>query len=598
VPPIQDIKCVADLVDVWSTTSPAERAYTFLECGDEEGTSMTWSDVRIRSHAIAGALAGVVEPGSRALLLFPPGLDFIPAFFGTLKAGGIAVPSYPPSGSADRLTARLRGIVGDADVAVILTTSSLRDRAGTLCALVPELASRPWIAVDDLHPGSGTPCDRFRTNEDDVALLQYTSGSTSSPRGVMVTHRNLLDNLQTSARLGRHDRHSVSVSWLPVSHDMGLIQGVLQPAYSGCAGYLMAPLAFLQRPARWLRAISRVRATHSGAPNFAYDLCTRRLGADERRALDLRSWRVAFNGSEPVGQATLDAFERAFSECGFRRDAFRPAYGLAEATLLVTTTADGAEPQSVSVDEGALRHGRIVPVFPSDAGQLRQRAARTLVACGSPPSGMRVEIVDPAQHTRCAPGQIGEIWVAGASVTRGYWNRPIETDATFAARLAETGEGPFLRTGDLGFQHRGQLVIAGRLKDVLIVRGLKHHPHDIESSVEAAHPAIRRGCTAAFAVTVGDERVAIAAEIERPHSGADASSLGSVTDAIRSAVARAHGIDVCAVALLHPGGLPKTTSGKVQRYACRDGLMAGELSALSVWSIVELGADTPLERTA
>jgi acyl-CoA synthetase (AMP-forming)/AMP-acid ligase II len=364
-----------------------------------------------------------------------------------------------------------------------------------------------------------------------------------------VTHVNLIHNLSDAHALAGHGPRSVSVSWLPVIHDMGLIQGVLQPAFSGFPAWLMSPAAFLQRPARWLHAISRTGATISGGPNFAYELCVRRISPQERIGLDLSRWQLAFNGAEPIRQSTLDGFCEAFGPCGFETGAFRPSYGLAEATLLVSTGA------------GAT------------------------AACGSPAPGTDVRIVDPQTRRECEPGTPGEIWISGPGVAAGYWNQPGSTRTTFNARIADTSEGPFLRSGDIGVLRDDGLHVTGRIKDVLIVRGIKHFPQDIEGTVERASPWLRAGCCAVFAVpgTDGDD-VAVAAEVEAATSpGLSADAL--ILD-IREAVGAAHGIQVSAVALVAPGAIPKTTSGKLQRFACREGLLSGRMIPLSFWAAV------------
>ena len=313
-------------------------AFTFLEAGEQEGPALTWRDLDLRSRALGAAIAARVQPGARVLIMLPPTVDFVPAFFGVLYAGAVAVPTYPPSGArADRSSARLRGMIADAGITLVLSSSAVRAHAPSLEALVPELAGLPWIDVEDASDEVAEAWRVPRCGLETLALLQYTSGSTAVPRGVIVTHGNLLHNLAHGAALAGYDRNSVAVSWLPVNHDMGLINGVLQPVFSGYPSYLMSPAAFLQRPARWLQAISRYGATHSGGPNFAYDLCTRRVTDEDRAALDLSTWRIAYNGSEPVRRATLENFHRAFAPCGFKWDALRPAYGLAESTLLVTS---------------------------------------------------------------------------------------------------------------------------------------------------------------------------------------------------------------------------------------------------------------------
>jgi acyl-CoA synthetase (AMP-forming)/AMP-acid ligase II len=535
---------------------PDDTAYTFLDDGEAAGAALSWGELDRRASALAAAVAASATPGARALILCPPGLSFIPAFFGALRARTIAVSAYPPrTGRAgidphDRMLARLRAIARDAAPAVILASSALAERSAAVTALVPELGQATWIDID-VDGASGQAYLGTRIDPDAVAFLQYTSGSTAEPRGVMVTHANLIRNLADSHALAHHDRTSASVSWLPVIHDMGLIQGILQPAFSGFSAWLMSPAAFLQRPSRWLRAISAHRATISGGPNFAYELCVRRIGAPEREGLDLRRWQLAFNGAEPIRQSTLEAFHDMFAPCGFDANAFRPCYGLAEATLLVTTG----------------------------------RGAST--ACGQPAPGTDIRIVDPQTLRPCAGATPGEIWVAGPGVAAGYWNQPEETAAIFGARMGESGEGPFLRTGDLGVLLEDGLHVTGRIKDVLIVRGVKHFPQDIEGTVERASPWVRPGCCAAFAIPgVDGDTIAVAAELE---SAGETGSHDTVILNIREAVGAAHGIQVSAVALVAPGSIPKTTSGKLQRFACREGLLNGRLTPLLFWSADQAG---------
>lgn len=568
-----------ELLRARADAQPADRAYTFLDNGEEEGGAITWAELDLRARAIGAAIAERVPAGSRVLILCPPSLGFVPAFFGVLYAGCVAVPAYPPSASrADRAVARLKGMLDDAGIAIVLAPASLRMRAARFDALLPGLSALTWIDLDEIPDAQADGWRDPGSTLESLALLQYTSGSTASPRGVMVTHGNLLDNLERSASIAGHDAGSLSISWLPVNHDMGLIDGVLQPAFSGYPAYLMSPAAFLQRPARWLQAISRYRATHSGGPNFAFDLCTRRVAEEDRGALDLGSWRIAFNGSEPVRRSTLEGFQRAFGQCGFRWTAFRPAYGLAESTLLVTSTRTGEPPAFLSVDPAALACGVVRASTEPDA--------RPLVASGTTFAGARVLIVDPATRRALGDDAVGEIWVSGKSVAAGYWRRDEETAATFGAFTADSHEGPFLRTGDLGFMRDGRLFVTGRIKDVLIVRGMKHYPHDIESTAEQAHDAIRQGCCAAFSIeTDGEERIALVAEVEPRQGAANAvDDIAPAIPAVRQAVADSHQIALLAVVLVNAGTLPKTTSGKLQRYLCRDAFRGGALQVLAAWA--------------
>ncbi|MBI4410450.1 MAG: fatty acyl-AMP ligase [Gemmatimonadetes bacterium] len=575
-------RSLVDLLRFRAGVEPHARAYTFLVNGETEGASLTYGELDERARATAAMLQeSGVAPGDRALLLYPPGLDFMSAFFGSLYAGAVAVPAYPPNPPhPSRGLPRLLAVLGEAGVRVVLSTEAVAAGLPALAPHAPELAALPWLATDRLAAGAADSWRDPGIGPRALAFLQFTSGSTASPRGVMVGHGNLLHNLAYANHLAENDATSVSLSWLPVIHDMGLIEGVLQPLYAGFPAYLMAPNSFLQRPLRWLQAISRYRVTNSGGPNFAYDLCVRKVAPEQRAALDLSSWRMAFNGAEPIRRDTLRAFHDAFRGCGFRWSAFYPVYGLAEATLLVSSGGRDYEPVIAELDAGELARGVVA----------HQNGGRTaaLVASGRLGFGTRVEIVDPATRTRAAPGRIGEIWIASPSVAHGYWERPEETERTFRAYLADTGEGPFLRTGDLGFLADGELFIAGRLKDVLIVRGAKHFPQDIELDVERRHPAIRPGCSAAFSCDDGEaERVVVAAEVD-PRAlrrAAPAALVEEVVLAVREGVAAEHGIQLHAVALLGLGGVPRTSSGKVRRTACRAAFLAGTLDEVARWSV-------------
>jgi acyl-CoA synthetase (AMP-forming)/AMP-acid ligase II len=525
-----------------------------------------------------------VRPGDRALLLYPPGLEFIPAFFGCLYSGVIAVPAYPPQPSqASRTLPRLLSIVADADVAIVLANSNVVDAAARMMGEAPGLGSIPWLATDTVSDGRAEDWREVAIASDDLAFLQYTSGSTASPRGVMVSHANLLHNLAYASHAADRDRSTRSVSWLPVIHDMGLIEGVLGPVFGGYAAYLMAPASFLHRPIRWLRAITRYRASTSGGPNFAYDLCVRKITEAQRAELDLSSWRAAYNGAEPIRAETLEAFHARFKDVGFRWRSFYPVYGLAESTLLVSTGDRDYEPVIRDVSSDALTRGHLKPARP------RGSATRPLVSSGPVSFGTRVVVVDPSTRQQCSDGRVGEIWVESPSVAGGYWRRDGESRETFHAHLAG-GDGPFLRTGDLGALHDGELFVTGRLKDVLIVRGFKHYPQDLEHTAERQHAAIRPGCSAAFSIDGDDgEAVAIALEVDRrqvPQLDDPAERdgfLASLIDRVRVAVVEHHGIVLSAVSVLSHGAMPKTSSGKLRRRACRDAFRDGSLDEIARW---------------
>lgn len=578
-------KTLVELLRARSAEQGGDVAFTFLVDGEHEGPRCTFAELDAGARAVASALRERgVRPGDRALLLYPPGLEFIPAFFGCLYSGVIAVPAYPPQPSqASRTLPRLLSIVADADVAIVLANSNVVDAAARMMGEAPGLGSIPWLATDTVSDGRAEDWREVAIASDDLAFLQYTSGSTASPRGVMVSHANLLHNLAYASHAADRDRSTRSVSWLPVIHDMGLIEGVLGPVFGGYAAYLMAPASFLHRPIRWLRAITRYRASTSGGPNFAYDLCVRKITEAQRAELDLSSWRAAYNGAEPIRAETLEAFHARFKDVGFRWRSFYPVYGLAESTLLVSTGDRDYEPVIRDVSSDALTRGHLKPARP------RGSATRPLVSSGPVSFGTRVVVVDPSTRQQCSDGRVGEIWVESPSVAGGYWRRDGESRETFHAHLAG-GDGAFLRTGDLGALHDGELFVTGRLKDVLIVRGFKHYPQDLEHTAERQHAAIRPGCSAAFSIDGDDgEAVAIALEVDRrqvPQLDDPAERdgfLASLIDRVRVAVVENHGIVLSAVSVLSHGAMPKTSSGKLRRRACRDAFRDGSLDEIARW---------------
>jgi amino acid adenylation domain-containing protein len=505
-------------------------------------------------------------------MLFPPGLEYVGAFFGCLYARAVPVPAYPPR--PNRSFDRLRAIVNDARPAIALTTEVILAQIGPRLAQSPELQSLRWEAVEAIGDAEAEAWLRPRIDEDTLALLQYTSGSTSTPKGVSVSHGNLLYNERMIQRAFEQDERSVIAGWLPLFHDMGLIGNVLQPLYAGARCILLPPLAFLQRPACWLEAITRYQATTSGGPNFAYDLCVRKIRPEQRESLQLSSWTVAFNGAEPVHRETLDRFAEAFAPCGFRREAFYPCYGLAEATLFVSGGVRMQGARTRDFQRAGLERNCAVPA----EGEV---GARSLVSCGTAWLEQRIQIVDPASETPLEPGAIGEIWASGPSVAKGYWNRPEESELTFRARLAGRGEETFLRTGDLGFVLDDELYVTGRLKDLLIIRGRNHYPQDIERTVERCDPALRPGEGAAFSVEVGgEERLVVVQEVTR---GTHPQDLTRTVEAIRRAVAEEHEIQTYAIVLLRAGSILKTSSGKIQRRALRHAFLDGSLAAIFEW---------------
>ena len=530
-------------------------------------------------HLADGALSAAAETPHgaslqwggtpRALLLYPPGLDFVAAFFGCLYAGVIAVPSYPPAPSRPgRGQPRLKAILEDCSPRFVLTTEALAARVASLREELPGLAECEVIVTESIPEALAESWQAPEIGPETIAFLQYTSGSTSDPKGVMVSHGNLAHNEEVIREACGHDERSTFVSWLPIYHDMGLIGGVLQPLWVGAACVLMAPVAFLQRPVRWLRAIAKWRAHTSGAPDFAYDLCARKVTPEQLEGLDLSSWRVAFDGAEPVRAHTLEVFVDAFGPAGFRPEAFFPCYGLAEATLIVSGRSR-PQPPTVRSFRGLEEHR---------AEEAEEGSP--LVGCGPAGLGLEITIADPETGEERGPEEVGEIWVSGGSVAQGYWNRPEQSEITFRARLAGRPGARFLRTGDLGFLRGGELFVTGRIKDLIIVRGRNHYPQDLERTAAASHPALRGGAGAAFSVEgTGSESAALVQEIDPRRTAEAEEALG----ALRQALAEEHEIPLSAVLLVKAGTVPKTTSGKVQRQLCRRLFLEGSLQPVATW---------------
>lgn len=554
---------LADLLRRRADEQPSRTGYVFLGESGAEPEQLTYAELDRRAAAIGARLAAVAAEGDRALLLYHAGLDFVTAFFGCIQAGVIAVPAPSPlPGRMERMVPALRSIAADCAPRVILTTAAIRAELAPLAAL----GEVEWIETDRVPATSGR-VDR-PARPDEIAYLQYTSGSTASPRGVTVAHQTVLANLEAACRYSGQGPEGTAVNWLPHYHDMGLAS-LLGALYAGHRCAFMSPLTFISRPLAWLKAITEYGGTWTGAPSFAFELCARRARAEDLAELDLRTLEWIAVGAEPVRPDALEHFARTFRPAGLRNDVFAPCYGLAESVVLASGSA-ARSVRSVAFDAASLQSLRAVEAAPGAESRL-------LAGCGLPPDGHDAVIANPETRRRCADGVVGEIWLRGPSVAGGYWNRPDESDETFGAHLADDGSGPYLRTGDLGFFWGGELFVAGRLKDLIVVGGTNHHPEDLERTVEECHPAIRRTGVAAFSVEAGGERVVVLAEVRRN------APLDEVRRAIARAVAAGHQLSVDAVGLLPPRTIPKTSSGKIRRGACRDAWLDGELAFLSRW---------------
>jgi acyl-CoA synthetase (AMP-forming)/AMP-acid ligase II len=581
---------------------------TFLQ-GGETPISMSYSELDQQARMVAVRLQELGGKGERALILAQPGLEYLAAYFGAIYAGWIPVPAYPPQPrSLERDLPRVERVIRDCTPRAVLTTWLIGQMSWSLPPLASMLARVTTLVTDELSAVDPSDWRDPRATGDDLALLQYTSGSVGEPKGVMVSHANLVANIGAIVRIGLRPGGAF-VSWLPQYHDMGLIGAMFGPIYAGMPLTFMSPLDFLMKPMRWLRAMSRVRATATVAPNFAYALAARKCRDEELDDLDLSSLELVFNGAEPVRSDVMDAFCGRFSRCGFRREAFYPCYGLAESTLIAAGAARPGPPTAVRYSSDGLGRGEAI--------RTRERG-RDLVSCGGEIGGGKIRIVDPDSRERLPERQVGEIWLQGPSVSRGYWGRDDLSRQVFRARIKDgEGDGFWLRTGDLGFVDAGMLFIVGRLKDLIIVRGVNHHPQDIELTVEEAHRSIRRGCVTAFAVETEcpDEQLVIVAELERRVSDrrrehrvvdwmaeqrrverrhadgvellGDAApeaaplSMAEVLDVIARRVSVVHGVAPGWVLLVPAATVPKTPSGKLQRRATRERLLAGHLSVLA-----------------
>jgi acyl-CoA synthetase (AMP-forming)/AMP-acid ligase II/acyl carrier protein len=570
---------LVELLQFWAQHSAERIAFTFQR-DDRREISITYGALDRRARAIAARLQAHCQPGDRALLLFPAGLDFIAAFFGCAYAGVLAVPVCYPK--PKRPMPRLLSIARNANAGLALTNRKTLEQFDFQAAHA-DLSHLEWLATDETPDGLASLSTPHAAAPDDLAFLQYTSGSTSEPRGVMVSHANLLHNLEVIRHgfgmdfdFQEGEPRNRGVFWLPAYHDMGLIGGILTPLYVGGHSLLMSPGAFLHQPYRWLESISARRATISGAPNFAYDLCVAKIPPEKRRELDLSCWEISFCGAEPIQAESLEAFAATFRECGFRREAFYPCYGLAENTLMAAGGEGPAAPQVKTVVRDAMARRRV-----AELNGDRSLPVQELVCCGAAVLDQQIAIVDPDTFRRCQPNRVGEIWIKGPSVARGYWDCPEQTAATFGARIADDGDGPYLRTGDLGFLENGQLYVTGRLKDVIIIRGRNHYPQDVERTAERAHEALRPNAGAAVSIDVhGEEALVVIHEVDRAYRNVE---LDDVARCIRWAVADEHEINPHAIVLIRHASLPVTTSGKVQRSLCRRLYLAGELKVLHEW---------------
>jgi acyl-CoA synthetase (AMP-forming)/AMP-acid ligase II/acyl carrier protein len=565
---------LVELLRYRATVQGDRSAYTFL--GQNPGAHETWTYAELdeRARAVGAWLQARDGRGARVMLLFEEGLDYLAALFGCMYAGALACPCHPPdSNRLQRTLPRLQQIAKDASVRFVLSSSMIQEGAQPHLASIPSFEQATWLAVDTLDPHLAQGWTDPELQAEDLAYLQYTSGSTSTPKGVMISHHNLIHQLHDFDTGYAHDPDSVMVSWLPATHDLGLVYGRLMPLFIGFRCVFLSPGSFMRRPARWMQAMSEWRGTHSPSPNFGYEVAASKTSPEEVASLDLSCVRVLLNGAEPIRQASEQKFTTLFAAAGLPNTALTHAMGMSEATAKVMTEPiDRYPPKFLHVDAEAYERNEVRILSGPEPGCL------TIASCGSTLLDTRCVIADPETFHGLPECHVGELWVHGTTVAQGYWNQPENTAATFHATLQD-GDGPFLRTGDLAFIHEGEIYLAGRLKDVIILRGQNHHPHDLEWAALASHPALRPNCAAAFGqATPEGERLVLVAEVYPDRLEDPEDVFGAIRGALTDL-----GIAPLTLALLEPRALPKTSSGKLQRNLTRTLLAQDALPLLHRW---------------
>lgn len=571
---------LVELLQDRAIAHPQNIAYRFLQDSTTEQGNLTYQELDIQAKAIASQLQTIVSSGARALLVYPydAGLEFIAAFMGCLYAGVIAVTKNPPrrKNAITELTERVR-LSG---ATVLLTTADflgvIEEEVANNKDISHKFKHFNRIATNKVDLTLAKNWQEPKINPDTIAFLQYTSGSTGNPKGVMVTHGNILHNQETIRQGFAHDASAVVVGWLPMFHDMGLIGNVLQPLYLGTPSILMSPVFVAQKPFEWLKVINNYQATTSGGPNFAYDLLCLKASPEKLANLDLSSWKVAFSGAETVRAETIARFSHIFANCGFNRSAFYPCYGMAEATLFITGGFQEKPPIIKHLDSLALEQNKVVEVA------AENNSSKAIVGCGNTWLDTEVIIVNPETLTQCAADEIGEIWVSGLGIGKGYWQQEKETQDTFAGYLQDNKTIKYLRTGDLGFINDEELFITGRLKEVMIFWGRFCYPQHVEDTVQKSHPALRKNAGAAFAIDKeGAERLVIVQELERSYL--KSFDMAEIVPAICQSVGEKHEVEVYAIALIKTGSIPKTSSGKIQRRGCSKLFLKGDLNIVAQW---------------
>ena len=573
---IKESKTLVHLLNHRAACQGDKTAYILLDEKGNESDRICYAELVKSARNIASTIQRKVSKGDRCLILLPPGLQFITGFLGCLFAGVIAIPSYPPR--RKKTNERFWSVFHNAEPLCILTSPEIKESLNGHFDFSERLQDIPHVVIEGEYADDSTYWENPDVEPDDIAMLQYTSGSTGQPMGVMVSHDNLMHNFEVVKQSFHHDENLIGVSWLPPYHDMGLMGTLLQPLYVGGMSVIITPNDFLRSPVIWLNSITKYRGITAGCPNFALDFCVERISEEQKMDIDLTSLKVLFCGSEPIRKKTLDNFSNAFKNCGFTTNKFLPCYGLAESTLLVTGIHCSEPPEYLKVDRQNLeRTGKII------LSQDNTRSSE-LVGCGYPWLDGKVIIVDPETGCKVQEHETGEIWIISSSVCRGYWNNPEKTRQIFKAYTSDTKEGPFLKTGDLGFINNGHLYITGRIKDLIIICGINYYPQDIENTVENCHPALQKNACTAFSVDMNDqEQLVVVQEVKR--TAIRELNENKIFEAIRSAIAYEHEIPIYAVALISPGSSIKTSSGKIQRRACKSAFLQNDLKLIAYWEL-------------
>ncbi len=572
---VQSSTTYIDVIKKRTEIEPDTVIFRFLDNGVDESESLSYGSLERRAKSIGAAIQGYGKKGDRVLLLFPAGLKYVASLFACFYCGMVAVPAYPPR--RNRNVNRILTIIKDAGANIAVVTRQVFKDIERNFSDEPLLHNINWIIYEDIFDENAVNWKDTEIFPDDVALLQYTSGSTGNPKGVMLTQLNLLYNSEyIRFTFDFHREVTVGMNWLPIFHDMGLIGGVLQAAYLGGVNIGMPPVEFLKSPFKWLKAITKYKATVGGGPNFSFDYCVEKVTDEEKKELDMSSMKTFYCGSEPVRKQTMDAFPQAFSKCGVKSVQMYPVYGMAETTLIATGGYQYEEPKYLKIKQNKLSKNRVEIASEEDVKTVE------LVGCGRCWLETKIKIVNPITFEDVGYMEIGEIWIAGPTVAKGYWNKPEETKRTFNAFISGSREGPFLRSGDLGFLYQNELYITGRLKDLIIIRGVNYYPSDIEYVVENAHSALRANAGAAFSIVKnGEEKLVVVQELERTALRNTPYEL--ILDKIRQAVAFEFELEIYAVVLIRTGSIPLTSSGKIQRRQTRYDFLSGNLNTVASW---------------